>query len=204
MGLLGVMTGLFRGLICGLNFNAFPFVDSTGRNVFSNLGVTQVSNKAFFNNPANSSSVRLTTPAKKDFLFSLDFDIAFTVNVQSYAGKSDQLLVYCADAGSTSTLEFFLNSDGNVRLGFIQGGSIQTNSLASSGYLLPVGVDVVLKVERRGATARVYADNVQIAIINGTLTARTKVLRGLTLGAEASIGGYGLYGTIDDFSWTNI
>lgn len=80
------------------------------------------------------------------------------------------------------------------------------DSLASSGYLLPVATDVLLKIERRGTTVKVLADGVQIAIASGALSARFGIQRSLSVGAldVNSPNGYGLYGTIENFSWVNL
>lgn len=206
MRILGVVSkrGLL-GLRCLLLFDVFPFIDSAGKNVIDNYGVTQVSGKAHFANTTNAEVNRLKAPLSDGYSMQSDFDVVMTVNVQTYAGKSDQVLLDCTNSGNN--MQFFLNSNGNVRLNFNQSGSsVNLDSLASSGYLLPVATDVLLKIERRGTTVKVLADGVQIAIASGALSARFGIQRSLSVGAldVNSPNGYGLYGTIENFSWVNL
>ena len=206
MRILGVVSkrGLL-GLRCLLRFDVFPFIDSAGKNVINNYGVTKVSDKAYFANTTNSAANCLKIPLSDGYSMQSDFDVVMTVNVQTYAGKSNQVLLECANSGNN--MQFFLNSNGNVRLNFNQSGSsVNLDSLASSGYLLPVATDVLLKIERRGTTVKVFADGAQIAIASGVLSARFNIQRSLTIGAidENVPNGYGLYGRFENFSWVNL
>ena len=204
MRILGVVSkrGLL-GLRCLLRFDVFPFIDSAGKNVIDNYGVTQVSDKAYFANTTNAAANCLKIPLSDGYSMQSDFDVVMTVNVQTYAGKSDQVLLDCTNSGNN--MQFFLNSNGNVRLNFNQSGSsVNLDSLASSGYLLPVATDVLLKIERRGTTVKVFADGAQIA--SGAIAERFNIQRSLTIGTiyANTPNGYGLYGTLENFSWVNL
>ncbi len=204
MRILGVVSkrGLL-GLRCLLRFDVFPFIDSAGKNVIDNYGVTQVSDKAYFANTTNAAANCLKIPLSDGYSMQSDFDVVMTVNVQTYAGKSDQVLLDCTNSGNN--MQFFLKSNGNVRLGFNQSGSSDDlDSLASSGYLLPVATDVLLKIERRGTTVKVFADGAQIA--SGAIAERFNIQRSLTIGTiyANTPNGYGLYGTLENFSWVNL
>ena len=204
MRILGVVSkrGLL-GLRCLLRFDVFPFIDSAGKNVINNYGVTKVSDKAYFANTTNAAANCLKIPLSDGYSMQSDFDVVMTVNVQTYAGKSDQVLLDCTNSGNN--MQFFLNSNGNVRLNFNQSGSsVNLDSLASSGYLLPVATDVLLKIERRGTTVKVFADGAQIA--SGAIAERFNIQRSLTIGTiyANTPNGYGLYGTLENFSWVNL
>lgn len=187
----------FIGVAVDLDFNTFPFVDLTTRHAVNNTNVTQVSNKAFFNNPNNNSLARLEVVNRlKDFNLQTDFDLTFTFNVQTFVGKSDQVLVSLLDGLGNSLIEVFLNPDGKLRTHFVQENVI---SLLSSTGLITGGLDFDFKLGRRASTVKMYCNNIEIA--TGIITARYNIARKLILGARADINGYGLYGTIDNFKF---
>ena len=197
--LLGVLGGgNFIGLAVNIDFDTFPFVDLTGRHTVTNIaGVTQVSGKANFTNPAGQALK--VSGRTKDFNMQKDFDFTCNVKVDTITGTDKVLFEFFEAAnppmGSHFTC-FLANGNGTLRTYFRQAVTQIYADSSSTGYFIPAGVEVAIKIERRGSTVKTYVDGIVRSTIT-TLTARTNVWRDLYLSDPT----YGFVGTMDNFKY---
>lgn len=184
--------------LCSLDFESFPFVDTTGRHTIYNFGVTQSGGSAYFNNPSNSSLVRLEILGNQyDFNLQSDFDISFTSNVVSFAGRGDQLFFTIENADGTSALECYVKNTGQIYLNF------PSATLTTSTGIIGAATSYNIRIERRGTSAQIWVNDIARATVTPSILAIPNEPRKLVLGASARsvVNGAGINGTIDNFKF---
>lgn len=181
-----------------LDFETFPFVDTTGRHTVSNFGVTQSGGSAYFNNPSDSSLARLDVLGNQDdFNLQNDFDISFTANVASFSGRSDQILFSIENDSGTSVVECYVKNTGQIYLNF------PSATFITSTGIIGTATSYNIRIERRGTSAQIWVNDIARAIVTPSIPAILNVPRKLVLGASARTGvnGFGINGTIDNFKF---
>jgi hypothetical protein len=196
-----------RQKIAYLDFDVFPFVDTTGKNDVSVIGtVTQVSGKASFSNPTDSLFVNKLRVSPKNvynlqryFSLQSDFDFSFDVSFTSFKSSAGQylvsmlgpndslfgngyLLIYCYNPGSGYKLRLEVSE-----------------TLGLGTTTVSTGINYSIRLEKRGLTYSLYLNNVlqsSCTITSGQmLDVKTRVLY---LGGSGWDYGGGLDGTIDN------
>ena len=186
---------LFTGTALSLNFNTFPFVDSTGRHTVSG-GVQSGSSALFTVSPATGSiSISGTN---KDFVLVGDFGITCTINIPVLGGNETIWIL-----GTYSTTDYvtaYVTGTGSITVYLPAFGGVTAMSSTATGYTIPLSTPVVVKVAKIGTKAYLYCDGVIRASVN--LGALVKKHRDLYLGTTPGVGAH-FGGTIDDCTWVN-
>jgi len=185
--------------LCSLDFESFPFVDTTGRHTISNYGVTQSGGSAYFNNPSDNSLARLEVVGNEnDFNLQNDFDISFTVNIPSFAGRGDQLFFTITNLSNTEiALQCYIKNTGEIYLVF------PSATFITSTGIIAAATSYNIRIERRGTSAQIWVNDIARATVTPSIPAIPNEPRKLVLGASTHsiINGAGINGTIDNFKF---
>lgn len=178
-----------------LDFNTFPFTDAMG-GLITNSGVTQNANRAFFNNPSNTTLVQMhlyMSGAPRDLNLQSDFEISFELTLITFAGKTDHTIFTIGNYTSPNYVQCYINASG--RMYWIVAGAIATSNVG----LVVAGTAITFRLIKKGTTTQIFADNIlrgSSGVAPSTLPNETRTL---VLGAVLNISGYGMYGYLDNF-----
>lgn len=186
---------LFTGTALSLNFNTFPFVDSTGRHTVS--GGVQSGSSALFTVSPSAGAITISR-TNKDFLLVGDFGITCTINMPVLG--SNQTIWILGTYSTTDYVTAYVTGTGSITVYLPAFGVATAMSSNQTGYTIPLSTPVVVKVAKIGTKAYLYCDGVIRASVN--LGALVKKHRDLYLGDTQGVNAH-FVGTIDDCTWVN-
>lgn len=193
---------LFTGTALSLNFDTFPFVDSTGRHTVTGGTLSSGANLVVAGQSSPSGGV-IVTGSLKDFILGKDFDVVCTINMSTHSG-ADKLVWSLRDPTNASSdpypLEVYVKNTGVV----VANMAAYDNNIAlfssQTGYTIPLSTNVVVRLVKIGTALSLYCGGVLRA--NGTLGNPIKKTRALYIGILPGLP-LSFGGTIDDFTWVN-
>lgn len=201
---MSIVRNKFR-TVCDLQCNFLPFEDTSGKNSVTNYGVTVDNERAYFNNPTNTSTAALhiytLSSYNSDFRLQGDFNIFFDVVVDTFSGKTDQLLfsiTSVSDPSDPLVVECYIKNTGRIYLNFPNNLGGLVTYFTAEGTIV-AGTTYRMRIEKTGDLAQIWVNDTRMAISTPVIPPLTNITRTLILGARVAIGGWGLNGKMDNF-----
>lgn len=189
--------------LANLNFDSFPFTDSTGRNFVSNVGVTQDTNRAYFNNPTDSSKNYLVINSSgtfNNFNLQNNFEVVFDITIPTFAGKGDHCFFSIQDTAmynGTDFVQCYVKNTGQIWLNFPG-----TAPMTSATGVIVAGNTYTIRVVKNGAQGELWVGNIKRASTS-SIPSITDKPRVIVLGSipNTLVNGGGINGYMDNFQF---
>lgn len=200
---MSIVRNKFR-TVCDLQCNSLPFADTSGKTSITNYGVTVDNERAYFNNPTDTSTAALyiytLSHYNSDFRLQGDFNIFFDVVVDTFSGKTDQLLfsITSGSGPSDPVVECYIKNTGCIYLNFPNNLGGLVTYYTADGTIV-AGTTYRMRIEKTGDLAQIWVNDTCRAISTPVIPPLTDTARTLILGARVAIGGAGLNGKMGNF-----
>lgn len=200
---MSIVRNKFR-TVCDLQCNSLPFADTSGKTYITNYGVTVDNARAYFNNPTDTSTAALyiytLSHYNSDFRLQGDFNIFFDVVVDTFSGKTDQLLfsITSGSGPSDPVVECYIKNTGRIYLNFPNNLGGLVTYYTADGTIV-AGTTYRMRIEKTGDLAQIWVNDTCRAISTPVIPPLTDTARTLILGARVAIGGAGLNGKMGNF-----